>query len=687
MKRATKQTVSSGPGVCGISEQESEQRILRILSEAMLAWRPPPKLSLSEWADRYYRLSAESAAEPGTWHTLPYQRGIMDAVTDPRVEKISVQKSARVGFTLSMCAAIGYHMHQDPTTIMVVQPTVDAAETFSKDMISSMLRDVPVLSQIVFRDADEGPKKSANTILNKSFPGGLLSLVGANSGAGFRSVSRRILLFDEVDCYPETAGSEGDPIDLGVKRTQAFWNRKIIAGSTPLIAGSSRIAKLFESGDQRRYYVPCPHCGAMDFLTFSEGVRGHWMAWPKDEPRKAHFICRANGCVIEHKSKREMVERGEWRADAEFHGHASFHIWAAYSYSPNATWRHIAEEFLAANKAGPLHLQTFVNTTLGETWTEKGEAPDWQRLYQRREHYVVGTVPAEVVLLTCGVDVQRDRLVFEVVGWGSDRQSWSVDAGVLPGSPAGEEVWKGLDELLARSWPGADGSPSKSIGVLAVDSGDQTQAVYGWARRYPMSRVIAVKGVGSAKALIGSPSAVDLKANGKRLARGYKVWPVSGAIAKSEFYGWLNLEAPLDATLPFPPGWCHFPEHGEDYFKQITAEHLVPVRKRGGYTAYEWQCQPNRENHWLDARLYARAAAHRAGLDRYAADRRRKEEPAAQRAPVQTTPAPQASTPAQATPPAPPREPAEQPAPMPQRRPGGWLQGGGRRPGGWLGRR
>ena len=279
----------------------------------------------------------------------------------------------------------------------------------------------------------------------------------------------------------------------------------------------------------------------------------------------------------------------------------------------------IAKEFLDASQGGVEQLRAFVNTALGETWHERGDAPDWQRLYERRERYPIATVPAGVLIITAGVDVQRDRLVFEVVGWGDDRQSWSIDAGVLPGDTAGEEVWGRLDELLARSWPGADGA-AHSIQMLAVDAGDQTQTVYSWARRYPMSRVIACKGVGTATTIIGAPSTVDVTVRGKRLARGYKVWPIGVPSRRaSSTAGCASTRQRVESGLPHPPGYCHFPEHGEEYFRQLTAEHLVTVTKRTGFTSFEWQILPGRENHWLDCRIYARAAAALVGLDRHAA--------------------------------------------------------------------
>jgi phage terminase large subunit GpA-like protein len=641
-----------------------------VIQRARAAWRPPPRLSLSEWADTFYVLSPETAAEPGRWTTIPYQRGIMDAITDPLVEQVTMMKSSRVGFTLMVSAAMAYFIKHAPSSMLVVQPTVDDAKNFSKETIASMLRDVPCLRGVVFQDDDKGARNSSNTLTHKKFRGGVLSLTGANSGTGFRRIGRRVLFGDEVDAYPLSAGPEGDPLRLAKMRTQAYWNRKIVIGSTPLVAGTSRIAEEFMKGDQRRYFVPCPQCGHMDFLTFreqpaEEGAepRGHFMKWPDGKPREAFFVCRKNGCIIEHKDKRWMVERGEWRADAEFHRHASFHIWAAYSYMPNSAWGDIAEEFVSASSAGVEQLKTFVNTVLGECWVEKGEAPEWQRLYRRREPYERGRVPAGALFLTAGMDVQKDRLIWEVVAWMDDRQSWSVEKGVIPGDPAKDETWAAADELLDSTWAGADGG-QWPIRMLGVDSGYETQAVYNWARRH-VGRVIACKGSATQPTLVGSPTPVDVNFRGKRIARGCKVWPVGVDQAKTEFYGWLRLEPPEGGAL-YPPGYCHFPGYDEDFFKQITAEHRVKVKTKTGYR-YEYQVLPNRENHHLDTRIYARAATGPLRLDAIAAGRRKSAAapPPAPRPPAaepEAPPAPAASST--------PVRPAEAPAR------GSWLHGG-----------
>lgn len=581
-----------------------------------LGLTPPPRLSLSAWANEHFRLSAENSAQPGRWTCIPYQTAILDAITDPSVTQVSLMKSARVGYTLMMSAAVGYYMHQAPCPILLVQPTVDDAKGFSKETIAPMLRDVPVLSKIVFEDAEEvGPRDSANTILHKRFPGGVLSMVGANSGAGFRRVSRKVVAFDECDAYPASAGSDGDPIKLGMKRTEYYWDRKIIAGSTPLIEGHSRIAKLFEEGDQRHYYVPCPQCGHMDYLVFTERESGgHFMEWPEGSPADAHFVCSKNGCVIEHKDKRSMIERGEWRAARPFSGHASFHISALYSYSPNSSWGQIAQEFLEAKRGGQETLRVFVNTALAETWKETGEAPEWERLYHRREQYQIGTVPEPVKFLTAGVDVQKDRFVYEVVAWAANKESWSVEAGVLPGDTAREESWLVLDELLGRQYS----TPTGAMGIrmLGIDSGYNTQQVYNWGRRHERNRVVAIKGSDHAMTIISTPTKVDVHHSGRRIARGYSVWPIGVSITKSELYGFLRLNIP-EGDQPYPAGFCHFPEYDQEYFKQLTSEQLVTTKNaKTGRQVLEWHVIPGRENHWLDARVYARAVSAIVGLDR-----------------------------------------------------------------------
>jgi phage terminase large subunit GpA-like protein len=630
-----------------------------IESRARAAWRPPARLSLSEWADRRFYLSAESSAAPGRWKTLPYQREIMDALTDPETSDVVFMKSARLGWTKILGAWLGYTIDHDPCSFLFVQPTVDDAKEFSKEEIATMLRDCPEIGAKVHDAIEEegegkGPRDSGNTIKHKKFPGGVLSLVGANSGAGFRRISRKRIACDEVDAYPPSAGSDGDPVELAKKRSEYFWDRKNAFGSTPLIEAVSRIQSLFLEGSQEFYEVPCPHCGHFDrfVLTEREDKIGHFMRWPDGRPLEAFFVCSKNGCVIEHSSKFEMVERGRWVAKNPSAGKKvrSFHLWSAYSFSPGAAWGLIAEAFLKAKRAGPEKFQTFVNTWLGETWKEQGEAPAWDRLYHRREKWQIGTVPDGVKLLTAGVDVQKDRLVVSVKGWAPTRENWTIDAFVIPCNTALESSWLHLDEVLGRTYETSSGP--MQVALMAIDSGYQTQAVYNFARTR-VGRVIATKGVTGTRALVGSPTDVDVLVNGRTFARGAKVWPVGVDGAKTELYGWLWLDPIVGGG--FPPGYCHHPELGEDFFKELTAEHQVATTNRRGYKVIEWQVIPGRQNHYLDAEIAARVAASVKGIDRLAA----------QAAPKLAPPA------------------APAPKPVQPRRPGGFL---GPRSN-WLGRR
>jgi terminase, large subunit len=646
-----------------------------VLAEARAALRPPPRLNLSAWADEKFYLSADAgAAEPGRWTCLPHQRAWMDAMTDPLIEQISIMKSARVGYTEVIKAFIGYHVDYDACPILVVQPTEDDAKGFSKESIEPMLRDVPTVGEKF------APFALKNSMLHKRFRGGVLQLAGARSPGNFRRVARRIVIGDEVDGYPPSAGREGDPIKLATRRSETFWNRKLVWGSTPTYAGVSRIEQLFLDGDQRRRYVPCPHCHEMQVLRFPQ------FRWPKGKPELAVYVCEHCGVEIEHAHKRDMVHAAEWRPGPHpqfpdvptpppWHGHASFHLWAAYSLSPNATWGQLCREFVDANAAGAEQLQTFVNTGLGETWQDKGEAPAWRRLYDRREEYAIGSCPRGVLFLTAGVDVQHDRLVYEVVGWGRGKESWSIDSGVIPGDTSNltaQGPWPQIDALLERAFP-HDGGAELRLRMLAVDSGDQTQTVYNWVRTKDPGRVMAVKGSDSTNVLVGTPSKVDVSVKGKRVGW-VQLWRVGKPLATSELYGWLKLVPPTDEErrtgAVTPPGYCHFPAYGEDYFKQMTALQLVPHTSPKGFTVRVWELIPGREDHFHDSRRYARAAAAVVGLDRS----KESDWAALERAlGIETpppTPAPDGTTPLPVRPRSAPGKP-----PWINRRPGGWLKG------------
>jgi len=556
-------------------------------------------MTLSEWADSYAYLSAESSAEGGRWHTLPYQKGIMDAITNPKIEQITVMKSARVGYSKILNHVAAFHIHQDPCPIMIVQPTIEDAQGYSKEEIAPMLRDTPCLKGVV---SEAKSKDGANTILQKQFPGGSLSLVGANSPRGFRRVSRRVVLFDEVDGYPPSAGTEGDQIKLGIRRTEYYWNRKIVAGSTPTVKDFSRVERMFLQGDQRRYFVPCPDCSHMQYLKWPN------MKWRDDDPDTASYCCESCGVWIPAAKKRWMVERGEWRPTAPGNGkHVSFHIWAAYSYSPNASWSTLVEEFLDA-KNDAEQLKTFVNTVLGETWEDEYASKVGADALSERsadEKYKQGVVPAEALLLTIGCDTQDTWLSLSVWGWGREEQGWLIDRVKIYGDPSRKEVWKQLDEIVQTPYESEDGRELKPM-VVAIDSGGHhTSEVYQYARERQSLGVVAIKGMSTKnKPPIGKASKVDLNAQGKTLKKGAQVFPVGSDTIKSLLFGRLKHN-------DVGPGYLHFyPTVDKDYFEELTAEKQI-LRFRNGFPERIWVKKSSARNEALDELVYAYAALNR----------------------------------------------------------------------------
>lgn len=589
-------------------------------NEVVPAWAPAPKMTLSQWADGHAILSAESSAEVGKWRTIPYQRGIMDAITDRHFEAVTCMKSARVGWTKIINHAVGYYMHYDPCPMMIVQPTIGDAEGYSKDEIAPMIRDTDVLNSLV---SETGKRDSGNTILHKMFPGGQLRMIGADSPRGFRRVSMRFVAFDEVDGYAATAGEEGDQIKLGIKRTDFFWNRKILAGSTPTLDVTSRIKRRFERGDMRFYFVPCPHCQGPQILKFEN------LKWPKGDPDAAAFQCIHCEELIEYRWQRWMVEEADARSlagDARYGWvatnpdpepkHASFHIWAAYSYSPNATWGQLAREWLESHK-NVEERKTFINTVLGETYKGEGDAPDWKRLYDRRESYARNIVLAGGLVLFAGADVQKDRIEVEIIAYGRNMESWSVDYRVFPGdtSTLSSDCWKRLDALLGE-WFDHEQGGQLQVSMLAIDTGYNTSVVYSWVSQHAINRVFGIDGRDKLSMIVGQPKSVQFTPQGKRKGRSVKLWPVGISIVKTELYGWLKQEKPTTESgdvLPF--GYCHFPEYGEEYFRGITAEEIVP-RLVKGFRRYQWEKVYDR-NEPLDCRVYGRAMAYLAGIDRW----------------------------------------------------------------------
>lgn len=575
---------SSNPLPKPLQSSEARDRLRAALAIARAEnLKPPPVLTVSGWADEYRRLSPEASAEPGRWRTdrAEYQRGIMDAVSDPDVETVVVMSSAQVGKTEVVNNTVGFYISQDPAPILVLQPTLEMAQAWSKDRLAPMLRDTPILQGSV---KDPKGRDSGNTLLHKTFAGGHITMAGANSPASLASRPIRILLCDEIDRYPVSAGTEGDPVNLGAKRTITFWNRKKVLVSTPTVKGASRIETAFENSDQRRFFIPCPHCDEFDYLRWAN------VDFDKEKPEDAAIVCESCGGVITDEDRKAAIHNGEWRSTAEGPpGVAGFHLNELYS-----PWRNLADivrDFLEA-KDSPERLRTWVNTSLGETWEdEQGEQVDPHWIANRREPYE--GPPVDVLLLVASVDVQDDRLEIEVVGYGQGEESWGVETFVFWGDPGKPELWNQLDDYLLRTWERADGI-QLAIAATGIDTGGHyTQQVYNFVKRSRARRVFALKGMaGNGRPLVGRPS----KSNRGKVP----LFTVGTDTAKE-----LLLLSRLK-TLEPGPGYCHFPvEYDDEYFDQLTAEKAV-IKYHHGHPSTVW-VKTRPRNEALDLRVYSLA--------------------------------------------------------------------------------
>lgn len=512
---------------------------------------------------------------------------MMDVLNDPAVQTVVVMKSAQIGYSEILLNILGYFISQDPSPILLVNPTLEMSESFSKSRLAPMLRDTPILKGLV---ADARSRDSGNTLLSKSFPGGILAMAGANSPAGLASRPIRIVLCDEVDRFPASAGPEGDPVNLAVKRSATFQNRKIILGSTPTIKGHSRIEQAYLQSDQRRFYVPCPDCGVMQPLAWSN------VTWTPNAPETAGYACRDCGSIIEEKHKPRMLAKGEWRAEAPgVTGVAGFHL--NELYSPWRKWADVVADFLAA-KQSPETLQTWVNTSLGECWEEQAEKSDPAALLARRENYTAARLPARILYLTAGVDCQDDRLELEIIGWRQDGrdappESWGVEYLVLRGDPARLEVWNQLDDLLKREYRTDDGRALR-ISVACVDSGGHhTAQVYAFCEARKGRHVYAIKG-------LPGPRPIWSHKAGKSQKYRAQVWHVGSDTAKDAWYARLR-------TKEEGPGYCHFPvAYDEHFFDMLTAEQ-VRTKYSKGRPIREWFLPSGKRNEALDIRVYALA--------------------------------------------------------------------------------
>lgn len=489
----------------------------------------------------------------------------MDCMSNPDVFRVTLMWGAQLGKTETINNGIGYHIHQNPSNQMMMHPTQGDLSTWLETKLNPLLTDTP---EIQDRVAKARGRDGVNNQRMKSYPGGFLMFAWSGSPNTMRGRSAPRIWCDEVDGYETT--QEGDPINLLWQRAATFGDaRQLVVTSTPTIKGFSRVEKSFDQGDQRRYYIPCPHCDEFQTLKWSQ------VNWQKDGddhlPHTAIYACEHCGCEISDGHKQAMLKRGEWRADKPFTGHASFHL--SELYSPFRKWRDIATSFLEKKASGDL--QSFVNVSLAETWEEEGQKLDSDQLYKRREHYPA-QVPKGGLLITVAIDTQDDRFEIQYEAWGVGQENWKIDFEIIRGDLNKPEIWKRLDAALDKKFKHESGIQMDISGVTIDTGGHFTQEVYNYVKRRGY-RIFAIKGSSQPDApLVGRPSKNNLG----------KVNLYSLGVHK------LKMQVAQRAEILEPgPGYTHFPvsdQFDAEWFAQFTAEDLVTKYVKG-HTKREWR--------------------------------------------------------------------------------------------------
>ena len=564
--------------------------------------------TVSVWADQYRQLSEVASAEPGKWRTArtPYLREIMDCL-DPSypAKRVAVMAGAQLGKTECGNNWLGSIIHQTPGPVLYVEPTLDVVKKVSQQRITPMIEATPILAKLV---SESRSRDSANTIQMKEFKGGLLIMTGANSAAGLRSMPVRFIFCDEVDEYPGDVEGQGDPVSLAEKRSATFARRKILLTSTPTVRGVSRIEREYLASDRRKYFIPCPECGHMDFLQWSRGGwRGdegahHHMVWSGRDTSSIRMACSSCGCLSDEATKTAMLGAGEWRSTlpegSTWNGKTvGFHISSLYSPLGWKSWAECLAEFFDA-KDDPFKLKTWVNTVLGETWEDPGDTVEAHTLAARRGAYR-SEVPVGVGTLICAVDTQGDRLEAQVVGFGHGEEWWLIAFEQIMGDPHKAEVWAKLDTFLAQTFRHENGKPCP-IDTTVIDSGGAcTEEVYRYCAARQARRIFPVKGGSVAgKPLVDKPS----------IKNRYRVplFILCVDTGKDMLLGRLQVKQP-------GPGYVHLPEWVDDeYIAQLTAERAVRKYVKGRGSVRVWE-KIRERNEAFDLGVYTLAGLHLCG--------------------------------------------------------------------------
>lgn len=586
------------------SEKDRVNKLNACLAKILSGMKPPEDLTVSQWADKNRRLTSESSAEVGKWRTsrTPYMFDILDSFTDPLIEHIVVVAASQVGKSETINNMVGYCIDQDPGPILLIQPTIDDVKRYSEMRIAPMIRETRCLKRKV---ADPKSRDAANTKRQKSFPGGVLVMTGSNVAHDLSSMPIRYVFGDERDRWAASAGSEGDPWELAVARTRTFYNKKMVEVSTPTVKGASAIENSYNLGTMERWKTQCPHCGEYVEITF-DNIRFEYDAAENGDKKIFHiseifYVCpECGGISDEHTMKSQPAKWVATVPEAREH-HKTRSFWLTAWVSPWATWESIILQFLQAG-TDSAKLQVVYNTQFGELWEERGDMASEDDVMARREVYEA-EVPDGVLLLTCGVDTQDDRLEYEVVGHRRFGETWGIKKGVILGRPDTEEVWERLDEVLSHKYKFKSGV-SLQISLTFIDEGGHfTQEVrqHCLARQY--DHVFAIKGANRPDIpYTAPPKKQKIVVNGKVIGQVW-VYEIGVNAGKQKIVDNLRVQSP-------GANYCHFPlrdDYGKQFFKQLMSEHLAYVPKLKH--PWQWQKIPGHErNEAFDIRNYNLAA-------------------------------------------------------------------------------
>jgi phage terminase large subunit GpA-like protein len=569
-------------------EQSTSTETLRVcVDQALRGLQPPPNFTVSEWSDNHRVLPAESSDEAGQWRTsrTPYLREIMDELSPKsHAEDVVFMKGSQLGATETLINAALFYVAHCPCPILLIEPTITVSERFSKQRLQPSIRACP---QVREKMGDPRSRASGNTTLEKDFPGGVLIIGGANSAASMRSMPIRVALFDEIDGYPADVDGEGDPVDLGERRTTNFSRRKRFYISTPTVSGMSRIEKRYEESDKRQYFVPCPHCKEMQVILWAN------IKFADRDPSTAHLVCTACGKVIKEHNKTWMLENGEWRRSNPSSEVPGFHISALYSPLGWYSWQNAVSDHLKA-LGNPNKRKVWTNTVLGEVWDEAATSIDATHIRKRVEKFNA-PVPAGVLVLLAGVDTQDNRLEVTTIGagWNVCLELWVIEHAIIHGDPGNAETWQMLDQHLSKNYVHENGT-TLHVGCTAIDAmGHNTDMVYSFCAQREFRRVFPIQGKGGA----GRP----IVSRGSRQKR-HKVYLFQVGVdsGKDMIYSRLKIEE--------GPGKIHFPDTlDETYFAQLTSEKRI-TEYHAGLPRSRWVLPQGRRNETLDCFVYSLAA-------------------------------------------------------------------------------